>query len=142
MCLVVCLVIGIVVTLRTKARPLDELRGLVFGTVSDALAHFKGAPGVERHTPWAAASLRQEALGLDASGRARVRVSSRLAEALGGLEPGDILYVSDRRAWLGGLRSGHGAVAEIVEDEAIWLDAPAELCDAVGSAAARVRALY
>ena len=70
------------------------------------------------------------------------RASSRLAEALGGLEPGDILYVSDRRAWLGGLRSGHGAVAEIVEDEANWLDAPAELCDAVGSDAARVRALY
>jgi len=140
--LVVCLVIGVVVTLRTKARPFDELRGLVFGTVSDALAHFKGAPGVERHTPWAAASVRREPLGIDAAGRARVRVSSCLAEALGGLEPGDILYVSDRRAWLGGLRSGHGAVAEIVDDEANWLEAPPELCDAVGSDSARVRALY
>jgi len=140
--LVVCLAIGVLVTLRTKARPFDELRGLVFGTVSDALAHFKGAPGVERHTPWAAASLREEALGVDASGRARVRVSSQLAEDLGGLERGDILYVSDRRAWLGGLRSGHGAVAEIVDDQTKWLEAPSELCDAVGSDSARVRALY
>ena len=67
--LVICLGIGVTVTLLTKARPLEELKGLVFGTVSDALAHFKGAPGVERHTPWAQASVREAALGSDAMGR-------------------------------------------------------------------------
>ena len=140
--LVVCLGIGVTVTLLTKARPLEELKGLVFGTVSDALAHFKGAPGVERHTPWAQASVREAALGSDAMGRARLRVSRALADALGGLEPGDILYVSDRRAWLGGLRSGHGSVAEITDEDGCHLEAPAELCALVASKSVRVRALY
>ena len=40
-------------------------------------------------------------------------VSEGSARALGGIEVGDLLYVSDRRAWLGGLRSGHVLVGEI-----------------------------
>ena len=140
--LAVCLIIGVTVTLRTKSKPFEELRGLVFGTVSDALAHFKGAPGVERDTPWAAAALRSADLGIDDSQRAMIRLSTGLAEQLGGVIAGDILYISDRRAWLGGLRSGHGAAAYLVEDEARWLEAPQELCDVVGSDKVRVRALY
>ena len=71
-----------------------------------------------------------------------IRLSTGLAEQLGGVIAGDILYISDRRAWLGGLRSGHGAAAYLVEDEASWLEAPQELCDVVGSDKVRVRALY
>ena len=40
-----------------------------------------------------------------------VRISRGLAEVLEA-EPGDLVYVSDRRRWLGGLRSTHAWVAD------------------------------
>jgi hypothetical protein len=43
-------------------------------------------------------------------------------EALGAVA-GDLLHISDRRRWLGGLRSSHGMVEEIVDGD----DAPVEL---------------
>ena len=40
-------------------------------------------------------------------------VSSALADQLGGLGQGDLLYVTDSRAWLGGLRNARTAVAVV-----------------------------
>ena len=47
--------------------------------------------------------------------------------------------MSDRRAWLGGLRSGHGSVAEITDEDGCHLEAPAELCALGCSKSVRVR---
>ncbi|MCP4867360.1 MAG: sodium/solute symporter [Proteobacteria bacterium] len=117
--LAVCFAIGITVTMFTKARPLDEVKGLVWGTVKDAIHWYKGAPGEEVESPWAdasAASTDDEEL----RGRGRlptVTLSRALADALGGAVVGDLVYVTDARSWLGGLRSGHGIVGAIDEDE-------------------------
>jgi SSS family solute:Na+ symporter len=141
--LVVCLVIGLLVSWRTKARPLDEVRGLVWGTVDDALRFFKGAPGTERSTPWSVATLcATDHVPEHASERAPVRVSRALGDALGGVVVGDLVYISDRRAWLGGLRSAHGVVAEIVEDDALRAEVSPAMRDVVGSDQVRVRCLY
>ncbi|MBJ95545.1 MAG: sodium:proline symporter [Rickettsiales bacterium] len=117
--LVVCALIGVVATLTSQARPLNEIRGLVWGTISDAIANYKGSPGAEQSGPWVAASgqpwqqdeVRGEAL------LAVVAISSTLAEQLGAAREGDLLYVSDARVWLGGLRSAHAVVGTIFKDD-------------------------
>ena len=116
--IVVCSAIGISVTFVSESRPLDELRGLVWGTVSDAIEHYKGSPGVESSSSWVSA-LAQRTEQDEVRGEAMlpvVHVSSGLSAALGGLTEGDLLYVSDARAWLGGLRSSHTVVGGIFEE--------------------------
>ncbi len=111
----VCAVLGVVATYASKPRALDELRGLVWGTVRDAIAHYKGAPGEERESSWAAAF--PVAGGTDElHGVAQVpsvTITAALAGALDDAEPGDLLYVSDGRAWLGGLKASHAIVATV-----------------------------
>ena len=115
--LVVSAAIGVVVTLRTRPRPLGEVRGLVWGTVADAIHRFKGAPGTETESAWVLtrAQRAESELGEVDSGRHAVRVTRGLAADLGGVQAGDLLYVSDRRRWLGGLRSAHLVVRGVSE---------------------------
>jgi SSS family solute:Na+ symporter len=115
----VCTGIGVVVTLATKARPLEQVKGLVWGTVSDAIEWYKGSPGSEVVSVWARATgIRTDDEEIRGRGRLpTVRLSRALADALGGAVEGDLVYVSDARAWLGGLRSGHGIVAGVDEGE-------------------------
>jgi solute:Na+ symporter, SSS family len=141
--------IGVVVTWATRPDG-RSLAGLVWGTVPEALARYKGAPGEETEGPWALATLRAvtapgededvgEAGGRGAGGEKDMGedvvrdklfepawVSAALAAALGVTE-GDILYVSDRRRWLGGLRSTHARVAGIRAGEAEGSDDTASL---------------
>ena len=44
-----------------------------------------------------------------------VRISWALADTLEA-KPGDLLYISDRRSWLGGLHSAHTVLDSISED--------------------------
>ncbi len=123
--LLACGVIGVVVTLLTRPRPLDEVRGLVWGTVTDAIRTYKGTAGQEGEGAWAQGAVIRldsepplpEGVQGEAAELNRAVVSSAAAHALGGAVPGDLLYVSDTRAWLGGLRSGHVVVASVVADE-------------------------
>jgi hypothetical protein len=48
------------------------------------------------------------------AGLAAVSINRSLADALDA-EAGDLVYVSDARRWLGGLRSAHATVSEITE---------------------------
>lgn len=116
--IVVCSIIGVVVTLITKPEPFERMRGLVWGTVADAIRHFKGRPGTETVSDWLQAMpiLREPGASDEddeAASLSRVEISAPLAAAIGA-EEGDHLYVSDSRAWLGGLRSQHATVAGIV----------------------------
>ncbi len=113
--LAVCGALGVGVTLATKARPLEQIRGLVWGTVADAIAWYKGAPGVEEEGAWATCTAaRTDSEELRGRGRLpTVTLGAALAASLGGAKEGDLVYVSDARSWLGGLRSGHGIVAAV-----------------------------
>ena len=115
----VCASIGVIVSLFTKPEPAERQRGLVWGTIGDALRKYKGGEGKE------AAPTRAKALPelVDSEpelcGEAQlpiVRASRALADALGAA-PGDLVYISDTRRWLGGLRSAHAILGEIVDGD-------------------------
>ena len=116
----VCSVIGVVVSLFTKPESLDRQRGLVWGTMSDALRAFKGSPGSEDEVSRARALpvVAVEPLSTTDESRPAVRLSSPLAAALDA-KVGDLVYITDTRWWLGGLRSTHAMVHSIknVEDD-------------------------
>ena len=111
--------IAILVTLLTRPEPAERQRGLVWGTVADAIKHYKGSPGRERLGWRVMAGPRRvdEDDIHSATGLPLVRLSSALAKALGAAD-GDLLYISDRRRWLGGLHSTHAIVGGITTDDA------------------------
>lgn len=112
----VCITIGVVVTLLTRPEPAERQQGLVWGTLEQALASFKGSPGRESEGEVIVARPVQgasEPPPQGASGSPVVRLSPAAAEALRA-RPGDLLYLADRRAWLGGLRSSHAVAGEVL----------------------------
>ena len=110
-------VIGVVVSLLTTPEPFEKQRGLVWGTIGDALHHFKGSPGTEAEKRTASAlpiAASEAATSGDDAELPSVRISRTLADTLGA-EAGDLLYVTDARWWLGGLRSTHSVVGQIAD---------------------------
>jgi len=116
--LAVCTTIAITVTLMTRAESQERQRGLVWGTIADAIRRYKGGPGSERRGRRVLAEMRR--IDTDpmhvATGLPLIRVSSAAAGALGALS-GDLIHVSDRRAWLGGLRSTHAVIGDVITDD-------------------------
>ena len=115
--LAVCLGIGVLTTLVTKPRPLEELRGLVWGTVADAIAWYKGSEGAEVESAWALVSPvpNDDNRRVGRGHLPVVRIAPAVADALEA-KSGDLVYVSDARAWLGGLRASH-AMVDVVDEE-------------------------
>lgn len=98
--LTVCGVIGFVVTLVTKPKPLDEIVGLVTGTQLEAMRRYKG--GEINRTPGKPAKgtvTIDESIAID-----EVRLPQAALDAMAA-HPGDLVYVCDIRWWFGGLRS-------------------------------------
>jgi solute:Na+ symporter, SSS family len=113
--IVVCGGIAVFVTLLTKPEPFERQRGLVWGTIADALKNYKGSPGDESIHRKTTAQPRQSAVEPARSGTAQlpvINLSRPAAEALHA-KCGDLVYVSDRRWWFGGLRSTHAVVGAI-----------------------------
>jgi solute:Na+ symporter, SSS family len=119
----VCLCIGIISGLMSAPSNKDKIKGLVWGTISDAIKHYKGSDGDETESNWA--------IGLPIEGTdttteqdlPMVYISHTLAQKLEAKEK-DLLYISDSRAWLGGLKSGHaiiGGIKETLQDEQLEL---------------------
>lgn len=112
---VLCALIGVVVTVLTRPEPLEKQRGLVWGTISDALRHYKGSPGRESQVAKAMARPRKLDGQLPHFGTAEltgIRISPSVARELDA-QVGDLVYVTDARWWTGGLHSAHVIVAEI-----------------------------
>lgn len=102
--LVACFGVGVVVSLLSK-REERALAGITLWTLKDARRLFKGAEPNDREG--FKLPLRWERAPELPHGTVRVD-----AEALRGLaaDEGDLVYVCDRRWWLGGLRSTHATV--------------------------------
>src|SRR5690606_21527459 len=99
--------IGVAVTLMTKPEPFERQRGLVWGTVKDAVEHYKDSPGREGASRVSTA--RPERVAVEAPPRGKaglpaVRINKALARELEA-SADDLLYISDKRWWLGGLNS-------------------------------------
>jgi SSS family solute:Na+ symporter len=115
--LAVCSVIGLAAGFSTKAPPFSELRGLVWGTVSDAIRNFYGGrSGQEIESDWISASMVEASDDPfdDKLMLPKIQISGGLARAIEA-QAGDIVYVTDSRWWLGGLKSSHAMVAGIDE---------------------------
>ena len=108
--LVGSLIIGVCVSLFSQARPGREIQGLVVGTLDTAKRIFKGGEANEREG--------KTVLGtpVPSNSVAELSLSLAAAESLAA-EVGDIVYVSDSRAWLGGLRSAHTKISSIHDRE-------------------------
>lgn len=123
--IVVCLAIAFVGTAIVGRKEKEGLDGLVWGTIPQAIRSYKGADGKEGEGEW----VRTQVVATTApevqseQGLVKVRISESLAEELGA-EVGEMVYVSDTRRWLGGLRSSHAVVSEIVSD---WSEPTVEL---------------
>jgi len=141
--IVVCLAIALIGTAITGKEDRDDLDGLVWGTVRAAIASYICKAGADTESGWVSArhevgesERRHEELGLPFAW-----VTSALAESLGGLKPGDMLYVSDSRAWLGGLRSGHVLVDEIRNSDASTIGLGPEVAESIVARSRRLRPL-
>lgn len=135
--------IGVAVSLVTRPRELELIRGWVWGTIPDALRRYKGGrDGTEASSASLLAMCRVDAeLGEDpAVGLPILHLSQPLAVELRAV-PGDLVYVQDRRRWLGGLRSRHGVVGQVDGDGGRWLVAPPDVAAEVGEQV-RIQRLY
>lgn len=116
--LAVSLGIGVTVTLFTRPEPAERQRGLVWGTIADAIRSYKGTPGQERRPTTALALPVRTGRDDETRGEAAlplVRLSAGAARSLRA-EPGDLLYVTDARWWTGGLHSTHAILDETQAD--------------------------
>ena len=111
----VCAAMGVIVTLFTRPESPERQRGLVWGTVSDALRRYKGSPGTEHGTirtegqPQLVSEEPSERRGEGAL--PVVTLGKNVRDQLDA-SAGDLLYLSDARWWLGGLRSAHVVVGD------------------------------
>lgn len=100
--LIACFGAGIIVSLLTKPHETEEHEGLTLSSLSRARKAFKGGepndrPGFKRTLTW---EVRPELP------EGTVQVDQENLHQLAA-EEGDLVYISDRRWWLGGLRSAH-----------------------------------
>ena len=104
------LIIAVCVSLFSRACSNDEIQGLVVGTLDMAKRQFKGGVVNERE------GKKVIAVPVSSDQVQELSVSFAAAESLVA-EVGDLIYVSDSRAWLGGLRSVHTKISAIHEKE-------------------------
>jgi SSS family solute:Na+ symporter len=134
--IVVCGSFAVIFTLWTRPEPISRIRGLVWGTIRDAEARFKGGPA--NHLPGRPVRLEaREVEGGRVLGDRWVVSVPEAALSRMHAEPGDLVHVSDRRWWLGGLRSSQAVLGdESVREGTIAL--PEELVSASGLRAGEV----
>ncbi len=102
-------VIAVLVSFLTKTKSGRSIEGLVVGTLDKAKEKYKGAPANELEG-------RKVVVTLHIDEKIKeLEVSSRVAELLSAKE-GDVVYLSDARRWLGGLRSVHAKISAIHDE--------------------------
>ncbi|HCO94063.1 MAG TPA: sodium:proline symporter [Phycisphaerales bacterium] len=105
--------LGVSVTLFTKPKPVEKIKGLVAGTQQDAMRRFKGAEPNRR--PGDKVRLRVK-IDRDLSEQNIVSVPQSALDKMAA-EPGDLLYASHIRWWYGGLRSVHVKAGLLINPE-------------------------
>jgi SSS family solute:Na+ symporter len=107
--------IALLVTLFTKGKRESELEGLVVGTLWKAKEIYKGGEPNEAEGAKVACLLSVTGGSKEVDGPEEISVSQEMADSLrAGV--GDIVYLSDARWWLGGLRSVHAKLSAIRND--------------------------
>ncbi|MDF1738579.1 MAG: sodium:solute symporter family protein [Verrucomicrobiales bacterium] len=118
--LIVSGAIGVIVTLFTKPEPKEKQAGLVWGTVKDAIRHYKGSEGSEDDSAETLAMPMKSEVEAPLEGEGKlptVRLSATVMAQLRA-KVGDPVYITDTRWWLGGLQSMHVVVGGQCESDA------------------------
>lgn len=110
--LIVCGGIGVIVTFLT--RPKENTDGLVIDSIHKGMELFKGGKVNLAHTKPIYCHLEQ------CDGENKILLGKKQAQKLS-VDPGDILYVRDRRWWYGGLKSAQAKLAAIIDAEGVQL---------------------
>jgi len=109
----VCLLAGVSVGLLTKPSKQEKLDGLTVWSLDKARENFKGSapndtPGLKPIVSWK----------LEDSTESFARFSKKeMAEMSANV--GDLVYITDKRPWLGGLKSCHSVYAEPHDEEGV-----------------------
>lgn len=101
--MVVTALIGTAVAYLTKPPPTEKIAGLTIQTLDHSMQSYKG--GEPNHTP--GRKVRNLSFALDSTlPDSSIALPADVMDALQAKD-GDIIYLSDNRWWLGGLRSAH-----------------------------------
>jgi SSS family solute:Na+ symporter len=118
--------LGVVVALLTRPQPLEKIAGLVTGTQLQAMVAFKGGALNRREGTIVNLTVQADP-GLKGSDSVVVSPQSMATLAA---DPGDLLYLCDRRWWLGGLHSTHVKAGESAECDGVVRVCPEILANA------------
>ena len=136
--IVVCSTFAVLFALLTKPEPAERIRGLVWGTIRDAEAQFKG--GEANMEPGKPVRLASRVLEPEQSQQVNERWEVQLPQWAHkdlAARPGDLIHVSDKRWWLGGLRSAQ-AVLSAEHDAEGMVGLPPEFVEASGLRAGEI----
>ena len=111
--IVVCAGVGVIVSLFTEPEPKEKLKGLTLSDVNSLREIFKGSKPNDRLGEKVTVFWK-----LIDSDKNIVRFSKHEMDKMAA-EVGDLVYVSDSRKWLGGLKSIHSVYGEPHEEEGI-----------------------
>ena len=107
----VCLSVGVVVSLFTTPKTEEEMDGITVWSLDRAREKFKGSKPNDREgkkpiTTWKIVEGQDEL----------VRFSQKEMDFMAA-EVGDLVYISDSRGWLGGLKSCHSVYGKVHDEE-------------------------
>ncbi len=104
------LMIGVVVSYLTKAKSMEQIQGLVVGTLAKAKERYKGGPINEIEGKTAVVKMAED------KKIEELLVSPEVAHLLSA-HVGDLIHLSDARRWLGGLRSTQARISGFHDKE-------------------------
>ena len=110
-------IIGVTVTLFTKPESKAKQAGLVWGTIKEAIRHYKGSEGSENDAADTLAMPRKSEAEAPLEGEGRLAVVNVSVTVMARLRAkvGDPVYITDTRWWLGGLQSMHVVIGGQIE---------------------------
>jgi solute:Na+ symporter, SSS family len=108
-----CISVGVIVTFFTKSKTDAEIAGLTTWTLETARELFKGSKPNDRDGEKVKVSYK-----LIDSEPSELRFSQKAMELMAA-EVGDLVYISDNRWWLGGLKSVHSTYGTPHNDEGV-----------------------
>jgi SSS family solute:Na+ symporter len=120
-------IIAVVVTYCTRPSKSDQaLLGLTIWTVRDAMWKFKGGEANTEPGGKVRAQLRVAESDATESDEIALSLHPDDLETLKA-RPGDLIYLADRRWWLGGLRAAHARVRDDAGEKGVVVLSPAQI---------------